>query len=582
MFDHLQNNHYKNSLTPLKRFIRLLSVDKKDIGYLYIYSIFNGLINLSLPLGIQAIVGIIAGGQMITSWIVLVGIVTIGVIISGGLQIMQMVITENLQQRIFTRASFEFAFRIPRLKAEALNKQYVPELINRFFDTLSLQKGLTKILIDISASVLQILFGLLLISFYHPFFIMFGVLVIVVIVAIFFFTGSQGIATSLMESKYKYEVAHWLEEIARTLNTFKLHSDSTMPLIKTDVITGKYLTARKKHFGILLMQFVASIGFKTITIAGLLILGSYLVMNNQINIGQFVAAEIVVLLVINSVEKLILSLETIYDVLTAVEKLGYITDLPLEKSVGLPFEQIDTGRGMSLQVSNLSYRFAPEEEPIINRLNFEIKAQDRICISGYNGSGKTTLSQILASLFTNFEGNIIYNGIPVKNINLTSLRAHIGDFSSQEDIFLGTLEENITMGNPSFNIKQIMEVANIVGLTTFVQQLKEGFNTQIVPEGKTLPESVAKKIILARSIISQPRLFIIEDPTFGLQTTEQERIMRYLTHPDRQWTLIIVSNNQQVAALCNRILVMKQGKIIDSCEFSDITQKPYYNDIFNA
>ncbi|OWY25108.1 hypothetical protein C7N43_35435, partial [Sphingobacteriales bacterium UPWRP_1] len=241
-------------LTPLKRFFRLLSVDRKDITYLYIYSIFNGMINLSLPLGVQAIIGIIAGGQMITSWVVLVAIVTIGVVLSGGLQIMQMVISETLQQRIFTRASFEFAYRIPRLKLEALNKQYVPELINRFFDTLSLQKGLTKILMDFSASVLQILFGLLLISFYHPLFLLFGTLVVGVILIIFYITGPQGVATSLKESKYKYEVAHWLEEIARTMNTFKLHGNSSLPLTKTDDITNNYLAARKKHFSILLWQ----------------------------------------------------------------------------------------------------------------------------------------------------------------------------------------------------------------------------------------------------------------------------------------------------------------------------------------
>ncbi|OWY20165.1 xenobiotic-transporting ATPase [Sphingobacteriales bacterium UPWRP_1] len=570
------------SLTPLKRFFRLLSVDRKDIGYLYIYSIFNGLINLSLPLGVQAIIGIIAGGQMITSWVVLIGIVTIGVILAGGLQIMQMVISETLQQRIFTRASFEFAYRIPRLKLEALNKQYVPELINRFFDTLSLQKGLTKILMDFSASVLQILFGLLLISFYHPLFLLFGVLVVGVVLIIFYVTGPQGVTTSLKESKYKYEVAHWLEEIARTMNTFKLHGNSSLPLNKTDVITNNYLAARKKHFSILLWQYIASIGFKTITIAGLLIVGSFLVMNNQINIGQFVAAEIVILLVVNSVEKLILSMETIYDVLTAVEKLGTVTDLPLEEADGLAFEQIDTGQGMSLQVRNLVYRFAPTEDPVINGLSFEVEAQDRLCISGYNSSGKSTLSQILASLFINFEGSITYNGIPAKNLNIASLRAHIGDYCSHEDIFRGTLKENITMGNPAIDIKQIIEATDVVGLTQFIQQLKEGFNTPIIPEGKTLPRSVVKKIILARSIISQPRLFVMEDPTAGLEATEQDRILQYLTHPTRRWTLIIVSNNPHVAALCNRIIVMKQGHIIDTGTFESILQKPYYNDIFNS
>lgn len=574
-------NHNGYQGFPLKRFLRLLSVDKKDILYIYIYSIFGGLINLSLPLGVQAIIGIIAGGQMITSWVILVAMITVGIIIAGGLQIMQLAITETLQQRIFTRASFEFAYRIPRLQLEAVNKQHLPELINRFFDTLSLQKGLSKILMDFSGSLLQIIFGLLLISFYHPLFLLFGILVIAVLLLIFYVTGPMGVQTSLKESKYKYEVAHWLEEIARTMNTFKLHGNSSLPLHKTDSIVSNYLDARKKHFAILLIQYIASIGFKTITIAGLLVVGSSLVMSNQINIGQFVAAEIVVLLVVNSVEKLILSMETIYDVLTAVEKLGSVTDLPIEGTSGILFDDIDTGQGMDVQVHNLSYSFDDSEEPVLKNLNFAVKSGERICISGYNSSGKSTLSQILASLFTRFEGNIVYNGVGVKNLNIASLRINIGDYCSHEDIFKGSLGENITMGNTSISLQQILNAVEIVGLSNYVQQLREGFNTPIVPEGKTLPRSVVKKIILARSIVAQPRLFVMEDPTAGLEAVEQERILQYLTHPQRPWTLIIVSNNPQVAALCHRVLIMQKGEIIDMGRFNDLKDKPYFNDIFN-
>ncbi|MCI5081719.1 MAG: ABC transporter transmembrane domain-containing protein, partial [Saprospiraceae bacterium] len=208
--------------SPLRRFFRLLELDRKDIYYIYIYAIFSGIIALSLPLGIQAIIGLIAGGALSASIYVLIAIITVATALNGLLKVMQITLTEHIQRRIFVRSAFDFAYRIPRLRLDKIVSQHPPELVNRFFDTLTLQKGLPKILIDLSTAVLQIFFGLLLISFYHPFFISFGLFLIVLLGLIFVLTGQKGLRTSLKESKYKYEVAYWLEELARTMSTFKL------------------------------------------------------------------------------------------------------------------------------------------------------------------------------------------------------------------------------------------------------------------------------------------------------------------------------------------------------------------------
>ena len=166
---------------PLERFIDLLKLDKRDISQIVFYSIFSGLISLSLPLGIQAIINLIQSGRVSVSWIVLVIIVVIGVILVGILTLMQLRIIENLQQKIFVRSSFEFAYRLPKINFEELYNQYPPELANRFFDTISIQKGTSKLLIDIPTALLQILFGVLLLSLYHPFFIFFGILLILLL-----------------------------------------------------------------------------------------------------------------------------------------------------------------------------------------------------------------------------------------------------------------------------------------------------------------------------------------------------------------------------------------------------------------
>ena len=224
----------KDNPTPLNRLWMLLKPDSLDIRNIYIYAVFSGLVSLTLPLGIQAIVNLIQGGEISTSWVILVIIVVGGVAAAGIMQILQLRITERLQQKIFTRAAFEFAYRIPKIRLEQLYKQYAPELMNRFFDTLTVQKGLPKILIDFTAAALQVVFGLILLSFYHPFFIVFSLVLALLIVAIIQFTARQGLQTSLKESKHKYSVAYWLEEIARAAPSFKLAGQTTLPLNKTN------------------------------------------------------------------------------------------------------------------------------------------------------------------------------------------------------------------------------------------------------------------------------------------------------------------------------------------------------------
>ena len=280
------------------RFFNLLSLEKRDIFQIFNYAIFTGALALSLPLGIQAIVNLIQGAQISSSWIILVILVTLGVSFTGTLQLMQLRIIETLQQRVFTRASFELSYRFPKLKMNALRNIYPPELANRFFDTLSIQKGFAKILIDVPTALIQIVFALIILSFYHPFFIFFGLGLILLMIFLFQYTVNRGLNTSLEESKHKYRVAHWIQEIARSIVSFKLSSTSDLSMKKTDQYVSKYLNAREAHFRVIKLQYIKLIGFKVAITSGLLIIGGILVLNQQMNIGQFVAAEIIIILVI--------------------------------------------------------------------------------------------------------------------------------------------------------------------------------------------------------------------------------------------------------------------------------------------
>ncbi|MCK8480624.1 peptidase domain-containing ABC transporter [Psychroserpens algicola] len=549
----------KTILTSWQRLIGLLKLDRKDIRQVFYYAIFAGLVNLSLPLGIQAIINLIQGAQISSSWIVLVVLVTLGVAFAGSLQLMQMRIIENVQQKIFTRSSFEFAYRFPKIKMDELRHYYPPELANRFFDTLNVQKGLAKILIDFPAALLQIILGLLLLSFYHPFFIIYGILLILLIYVVFKFSAQKGLDTSLDESKQKYKVAHWLQEVARSILSFKLSGKTSLALDKNDHLVSEYLDARESHFRVLVQQFLKLIGFKVLVTAGLLVIGGFLVLSQQMNIGQFVAAEIIILLVINSVEKLILGLESFYDVLTSIEKLGQVVDKELEPQEG---DTIDSeNRTIKIELDKVSYSVPDKPDPILKDISLTIEPNDRILIHGSHGSGKTSLLKVIAGIFLPSSGNVYVNDIALSGIKLNNYRAFIGQSLPEESPFEGTIRENLTFGDTSITDDDIKVVLEKTKLVDFVKSQPLGLRTMLYPEGQRLSSTVTKKIVLARSILKKPKLLLLKDPLNQFETKEAQSIMTYLSDKNNPWALVVVSYNMDWRKNCSRIINLEDGQI---------------------
>lgn len=555
---------------------------RREIRYIMLYAVVAGLINLSLPLGIQAIIGQIAGGAISAAWGVLVLFVIVGALLTGILRLMQLSIMEYMQRRIFTASAVEFAVRIPRLNLEVLRREHIPELVNRFFDTLTLQKGLPKILMDGSTAVLQIIFSLLLLSFYHSTFVLFSLLLIGVLAILFYWTGPKGIQTSLKESKYKYKLAFWLEEIGRVAPTFKLAGETRFPILRADALTVDYLDAREKHWRILVTQFVSSIFFRVLVLGGFLILGSILVMDNQLNIGQFVASEILVLFVIESVEKLILLHETGYDVLAATEKIGQVSDLPLEREDGVRVEEFCTDQPLAVEFRNLSYRYADSPVPVLKNINLNIRPGERVAVAGYSGSGKSTLLQVLSVGKRDFTGSLLFNGLPKQNLHLRSLREQIGDFSSQEEVFKGTIRENIDLGNEHIPLQRVLQVAETVSLSEFIRQSPQGIDTELLPGGKNIPRSIITKILVSRAIAARPRLLSLEEPLGNLNLRDRLRIAHLLTDDQRPWTLVTVTSDPMLASLCDRVVILKEGTIVFEGTFEAVQKTEHFQRLFRT
>lgn len=553
---------HMDPITPWYRLTRLLKVDKREIGHIYLYALVGGAISLSVPLGIQAIINLISGGQVATSWGVLIAFVTIGVGFTGVLQVMQLALAENIQQRLFARSAFEFAYRIPRIKAEAVGGKYLPELVNRFFDTMSIQKGLSKLLLEVPLALLQIALCLILLALYHPFFIAFGAFLLLLLYGIFRFTGKRGLETSITESGYKYAVAHWLEELARSMGTFKLIGETSLPLDRTDQLVNGYVTARKAHFRVLLGQYGAMVVFKVVVTLSLLALGGVLVMNEQMNLGQFVAAEIVILLLMGAVEKIILRIETVYDVLTALDKVGSVTDLPLEREEGLRTIDRNASKGLDVRLTGVAFRSHFHGRPVLEGIDLHLEPGEKVCLSGPNGAGKTTLLRILGGAITAHEGTVQLDGHPMNSLDLGMVRSVIGDSLTDEDVFAGTVLENIAVGRVWVTEKDVTEACRVTGLFEQLSQYPEGLLTRLDPQGSRLPKSLVKRIIQARCIAGSPRLILLEDSLQNWDMKDREELLGWISAPERPWTLLAVSNDPWLQQRCTRSVHLRDGKLI--------------------
>jgi ABC-type bacteriocin/lantibiotic exporter with double-glycine peptidase domain len=541
----------KDVSKPYERFWALLKPDSKDISDIYLFAIIGGVLSLGLPLGIQAIINFIQAGKVSTSWFLLVGLVVSAIGFSGYMNIAQLRITENLQQRIFTRSALEFATRLPKIQLRELLLRYAPEWTNRFFDTLTIQKGISKLLIDFTAATLQILFGLILLSFYHPFFIIFGFALLLLLAFIFRMTARRGFVTSLDESKYKYKVANWLEEIARNRLTFKHLGNNGILLKRSDTYLQGYLKSRDAHFKVLVQQYIYLIGFKVLIALALLIIGGLLVLNQQMNIGQFVAAEIIIVLVLNSVEKLIVSLEMVYDVLTAIEKIGEITDLPLDSEEGVIVQKSEA---LSVEIQHLEYQTSWSQLPLLSNLSCRFEAGKFYHIQDFEGNQAQGLFLMITAMALPNKGKVLINGIPTSNLNAASLRSQIASLSHHDQLIYGTVLENIQMGR-DFTIEQIIDLAVAVGLDQKVLELSDAYQTILNPEASTLDRQLITQVILCRALIAQPALLLWDTHTHYLSNASLEKVLVHF-NASFKGTVLLASINEHNLSLNHEKLIL--------------------------
>ncbi|MFO0416932.1 MAG: ATP-binding cassette domain-containing protein [Pseudomonadota bacterium] len=544
------------------RVFRLLRGEWKDIAVIFIYALGVGLCSLAIPVGVQSLVNSVAFGVVLQPLVVITSLVGGVLLFSGMLRILQLYVVEILQRRLVVRLSLMLAQRIPHMEFELFRGKFGPEYVLRFMEVFSAQKIVATLLLDGMAVFFQVVVGLVLVSFYHPFFLAFAVILTILLIVLVLPLGVGGIKTAVRASDAKYEVMTWLQDLARLPVLFKSNHGDGFALERADSLIGDYLRWRSKHFRVLLRQIVTSIGLQVFASTLLLGLGGWLVIKQQLTLGQLVAAELIVSVILTGVAKLGLYIEKFYDLCASVAKIDALFDIPYEKLSGSFFEPGKDPAG--LRISNLTVQHELAATPLFTRLELNVAPGEKVAIWGENGSGKSILANCIYRLEDHKTGRVEIDGHDVREIHPLELRSEVA-LVREVAVFHGTIEENLTLSaKESVSYARIREALAMVGLLEEIYALPEGLKTILKGQWGPLSRGQVERLMIARALLMEPRLMIIDGTLDGIDEKAIQPLIERLTSQRCACSLVVLTHDRTVWSLFPRKFEIQAGSLKES------------------
>ncbi len=541
--------------TPFRRLVDLLRPDRNDLWAILLFAIVIGGLTLATPIAVQQLVNSIAFGGLIQPVLVL-ALLLFGVLgFSALLSAVQAYVAELIQRRIFVRVVIDVAERLPRVRRNAFDDHHGPELVNRVFDVVTVQKVGSMLLLDGTALLLQTLVGLVVLSFYHPLMLGFSGLLVAGLFVVVVVMGHGAVGTAIAESRAKYEVVHWLEELARQPATFRGTDPRAYARERADELTTAYVRARRIHYRIVLRQLSGALGLQVISSSVLLALGGFLVVSGQLTLGQLVASELIITVTVAAIARFGKQLEGFYDLLAAMDKLAVLTDLPVERESGGELEASDGPA--SIAVVSLDYGYG--SIPVFRDLDVRVGAGERLGLEGAAGSGKSSLMDLLAAIREPAGGYVAIDGQDYRDLRLESIRRSVS-LVRDEEVFTASILDNVLVGRRDQSHREVLAALERVGLLEEVRALPEGLETRLHSDGQPLSHGQVARLMLARALLSHPRLLLVDRTLDDLDRKTRERIGDLLFDPEAPWTLVIVSEREDVLVRCTRRVSLDVGQ----------------------
>jgi putative ABC transport system ATP-binding protein len=549
-------------LHPYARLRALLEGERRTLWVAVIYSVVIALLALVVPIAVQSLVNTIAFGSVLQPLVVLTLFVFVALGFSTVMNALRAGVVEVIQRSIFARVATDVTWRLLRVRINAFDRYHGPELVNRFFDTVTIQKSAALLLIDGLSILMQTVIGMLLLALYHPWLLAFDVLLIVAMAVIIFVLGRGALATSISESKVKYALVAWLEQLAANLVTFKSAGGAEYAMERSHRLLEEYLSYRARHFRILIRQIVGSFALQAIASSALLGIGGWLVISRQLTLGQLVASELIVAAMLSAFTKFGKQLEVFYDLCAAIDKLGVLVDLPLERPGGVV--EAPPHGPMALTLRDLRVHYEDNQRAALAVRSWDIPAGARVGVTGPNGAGKSTLADVLFGLREQATGSLRVDGIDLRSLPLRSLRRDVALVRAVE-LFPGTVLENLRLGREDLSYTDITRALEDVGLLEELLAMPDGLDTELHPHGRPLSFRQACRLMIARAIAGRPRLIIIDGALDQIDRREDDqRLTSVLFDPDAPWTLVCITDRPELLAQCTRVVLLKDGEVRDA------------------
>ncbi len=592
LLDH-GHHHGQAHPKPQARLRSWLRPEGPDLLMIVIYALVAGALSLATPLAVEALVNTVAFGRLLTPIVVLALILFAFLVFSAAMKVLQTMVVEVMQQRLFVRVAADLSARLPNLRSEAMGSLEGREMVNRFLDVAIAQKAIASLLLDGVSLVLSTLIGMAVLAFYHPWLLGFDLILLVALAFTIRILGRGAIHTALAESRTKYRVTAWLEDLAGCRTAFRYPGGADYAMARTDRLVHEYINDRRDHFAILLRQITCSLAIQAIASTALLGLGGWLVISNQLSLGQLVAAELIVAVVVGAFTKLGKHLESFYDLMGAVDKIGHLVDLPMEQASGvlsLPAEgalplrlyRVATGHAESHADPHSDHaptdhardrhtdrhhadrhpsdrhadRHPPDETaegpahaaerghggPVT--LHFE--AGSRWGVLDTEGVGQSPLGDLAFGLRAPDSGYLSINRYGLRDIRLESLRRRVA-LARDNELFVGSIAENIHVGRTDIPSEALHDALEEVGLIEDVLTAPHGLETVLAAGGAPLRGHQRTKLLLARAIAGRPGVLIIDGLLDLLPDFEALDILERLADPAHAWTLIVITARPSIA-----------------------------------
>lgn len=499
-------------------------LDNATIASIIMISVIVSLLTLSIPIAAQTLVNLIAFGKLLQPVVTLSIIVLVLMIAVGALNVWQIIIIEVIQQKLMVKISLNLARQFTHLSLDNFSSHNGPELVNRFFEVVTIKKALSSLLLYGINLSLQLFFGLILLLVYHPLFLLFDGFIVLSILLIVFLPYRKGLVSAEKECAEKHQIGAWLEELLTNRYLFRFNRYHQYATQQTDKRLVSFLKARNLHFKQLLKHQIGFYLLAAIASSLLLGLGGYLVINNQISLGQLVAAEIVLGALIYAFKRFGVLLENYYDLVASEHKIDLVLNLPTEPINNALNELIIPIKNITLVTTTQEEASCSLENPLVICVN-EIQQQE-----------------LFTDFILGFKSNTYFAVYVNETLCHEEYRRSLRDHSlllRDVEWFAGSIYDNLRLNQASFSIQQLKELLKSFGLMDKIMNQPNGLKSMIYDWEQVFTERELIQLMVIRAILAKPQLIIIDRVFDRLTTKDIELLLGHLATLNETLLMII-------------------------------------------